>query len=453
MSLTISPARIVEESGSPLLAAPDTWPRRPLGDVASIVNGFAFKSKQFVADGGRPLIRIRDIFNDFTTVGYVGEYDDRYVVQPDELLVGMDGDFNCARWRGSEGLLNQRVCKIVPDTASLDLDFLTHLLPGYLRAIHDLTSSTTVTHLSSRDIAQIPIPLPPVTEQRELARVLEIVASKRRSSGAHVRTARRAIERFRQSVLSAACSGRLTADWREGHPTVADAESLVIAIDAARRRSHRRYTPAPPLDVESDLPDGWCWTTTGALVEVATGATPLRKRADYFNGTIPWITSGAVNAGVIEAASEFITDKAIRETNAKIFPAGTLLVAMYGEGQTRGRVAELGIDAATNQAVAALLFDKHSESLKPYLKVFFLENYERIRALSFGGVQPNLSLGVIREAVLPLPPLEEQVEIVRRVDHLLNSASTLGKSIQAAGDTVSRIGQSVLAKALRGELL
>ena len=122
--------------------------------MATILNGFAFESKRFVPDGGKPLIRIRDIFNDHTTVGYLGEYDYRYIVQAGELLVGMDGDFNCARWRGSNGLLNQRVCKIGPHPEEFDLDFLTPLLPGYLRAIHDVTSSTTVTHLSSRDVAK-----------------------------------------------------------------------------------------------------------------------------------------------------------------------------------------------------------------------------------------------------------------------------------------------------------
>src|SRR2546428_13259184 len=111
MSLTKSPAQIVEESESPLLAAPALWARRPLGEVATILNGHAFRSIQFAPAGhGKPLLRIRDIFHDRTAVDYVGAYDKRYLVQPGELVLGMDGEFNCARWRGSEALLNQRVC-------------------------------------------------------------------------------------------------------------------------------------------------------------------------------------------------------------------------------------------------------------------------------------------------------------------------------------------------------
>ena len=81
MSLTLSPARIVEESKSPLLASPESWPRQPLGEVANILNGFAFKSAQFSTEKGKPIIRIRDIFSDSTVVNYFGDYEDRYVVR------------------------------------------------------------------------------------------------------------------------------------------------------------------------------------------------------------------------------------------------------------------------------------------------------------------------------------------------------------------------------------
>jgi type I restriction enzyme S subunit len=189
------------------------------------------------------------------------------------------------------------------------------------------------------------------------------------------------------------------------------------------------------------------------LVDVATGATPLRARSDYYHGSIPWVTSGAVNSGLITEPTEYLTELAIKQTNAKVFPVGTLVVAMYGEGQTRGRVAELAIDAATNQALAALLFDEASEALRPYLRIFLLENYERIRRLSFGGVQPNLSLGVIRDMELPLPPSDEQIEIVRRVDQLMATAQAIKDRIDGASQGLERSAQAVLAKAFHGDLI
>ena len=92
------------------------------------------------------------------------------------------------------------------------------------------------------------------------------------------------------------------------------------------------------------------------MFDVQTGATPLRSRPEYYqNGKIPWVKTGEVKNGEIWSADEHITKRAIEETNAKVFPEGTLLVAMYGEGKTRGQVGRLRIRAATNQASAALV--------------------------------------------------------------------------------------------------
>src|SRR5581483_2740257 len=255
MSLPVSPAQIVEESRLPLLQVPPTWKRRPLGEVAQIVNGFAFKSAAFVANGGKPLIRIRDIFNDETEVGYVGDYEERYLVRPDDLLVGMDGDFRCARWRGSEALLNQRVCKVVPDAKLLNMEFLTHVLPAYLQAIHDATSSTTVTHLSSRDIALIPIPVPPLTDQEHLAELFRTAVAKEESSTKHIEAARRAIQVFGDAVLASATSGRLTAEWRDQHQP----EPMAVTSSSG---------PVPRL---VETPSEWTWCRLSDIAEIKGG--------------------------------------------------------------------------------------------------------------------------------------------------------------------------------------
>jgi len=185
---------------------------------------------------------------------------------------------------------------------------------------------------------------------------------------------------------------------------------------------------------------------------VATGATPLRtKRGYYEGGTIPWVTSGSVNAGTITRPAELIT-LALAETNVKLFPAGTLLVAMYGEGQTRGRVAELAIEAGTNQAVAAVLFAEDTMCLQPFVRLFFEDSYRRVRALSIGGVQPNLNLGMIKDTLLPLPALEEQVEIVRRADAMMSATDRLIAQIDRSVGALDRVTKASLAKAFRGEL-
>lgn len=355
-----------------------------------------------------------------------------------------------------EPAFSNHMTRLRPDRERLLPDYLARRLhfawmQGYFAArCNNHVSQASVGRAILNDME---IEVPPLEVQRAITDLVAKIERQRTSAIAHLDASRQAIECFRQAVLAAACSGRLTEDWRIDNEPAETASVQAARIDEARqRRLGSRYKSSSPPDDQGEPPNGWCWTTVGALLDVATGATPLRKRLDYYNGTVPWVMSGAVNAGVITSATEYITEAAIRETNAKVFPAGTLLVAMYGEGQTRGRVGELGIDAATNQAVAALLFDEETAYLKPYIKLFLLENYERVRTLSFGGVQPNSSLGAIRETPVPLPPRGEQFEIAKRVDELFTLASRLVQHIEAAARYAELSSQAILAKAFRGEL-
>src|SRR5690242_8496216 len=127
MSLTVQVNEIVENAHSPLLNKHRSWERVCLGDIGQVLNGYAFSSSDFSPQGGTPLIRIRDILTDRTESTYTGDYEDAYLIQPGELLIGMDGDFNCALWRGPVGLLNQRVCKVSVNPEHYDLLFLSTL--------------------------------------------------------------------------------------------------------------------------------------------------------------------------------------------------------------------------------------------------------------------------------------------------------------------------------------
>src|SRR6266487_450840 len=153
---------LLASSDNPLLSSHSSWERVPLGLIASVQNGGPFKSSLFSTDRGLPLIRIRDLQHTSTACLYDGPYDPAFLVQPGDLLVGMDGDFRVARWTGRPGLLNQRVCRIVVRSEYYDARLLELALQGYVDAIHKSTSSQTVTHLSSRTIEAIPLPLPPL---------------------------------------------------------------------------------------------------------------------------------------------------------------------------------------------------------------------------------------------------------------------------------------------------
>ena len=319
-------------------------------------------------------------------------------------------------------------------------------------------------HVSQASISRsvlesLPLTLPPMAEQLRIVARIEEADTRCRLVGSHLRASQSSIDSLNRAGLSAACSGRLTEDWREDHPRVT-VEPLIVELEQLRCRSiDRRQSGAEDRGLTSEgqleaLPPSWGLVRLGDICDVATGATPLRGNREFYEGgTIPWVTSGAVNAGIITLPTELITPFALEQTSVKLFPAGSLLIAMYGEGQTRGRVAELAIEAGTNQAVAAVLFTAITARLRPFVRMFFEDSYRRIRARSAGGVQPNLNLGLIRDMLLPLPPYEEQVEIIRRAAFALKAASHAAGWVHKATTDLDRIQKTTLARAFQGRLV
>ena len=191
---------------------------------------------------------------------------------------------------------------------------------------------------------------------------------------------------------------------------VAEIESYQKVINGARAVLDH-YHPHIPID-----PD-WPLVTLGEVCTIKSGGTPDRSNERFWNGDIPWVTTTLIDYGVIGAANECITAEGLKNSSTWIVPKGTVLMAMYGQGVTRGRVALLGIDAAINQACAAFIPKAHS--LDPrYLFRVLQSRYEHLRQISDarGGNQSNLSAQVLKEYSIPLPPLATQQTIVAEIE-------------------------------------
>ena len=145
-----------------------------------------------------------------------------------------------------------------------------------------------------------------------------------------------------------------------------------------------------------------------SIADVSSGNTPSRRKSEYWNGSIPWITTGELESGYVTASKECVTEKALKETALKLYHKGTVLIAMYGQGKTRGTAAVLGIDATVNQACAALTM--HSGC--PKFLFYQLQNsYHAIRKLSNTGNQENLNAEIIKNFKIPWPDELEQQKI------------------------------------------
>lgn len=189
------------------------------------------------------------------------------------------------------------------------------------------------------------------------------------------------------------------------------------------------------------------------LAVVGSGATPKKGRKDYYeNGNVPWVTSRMLNDPLVRHPSAYVTEKALKETALRIWPEGTLLVAMYGEGKTRGKCSELLFPSTTNQACAAIVLRDEHRRLQPFLKLFLTASYEESRRLASGGVQPNLSLGLVKSIEVPIPPEDEQSDILEEVDRRLSVVQALKEVAQANLGRATRLRQAILASAFSGNL-
>ncbi|ENU1204457.1 MULTISPECIES: restriction endonuclease subunit S [Enterobacter] len=159
------------------------------------------------------------------------------------------------------------------------------------------------------------------------------------------------------------------------------------------------------------FPEGWELRLLGELATIFSGGTPNRKNPEYWDGDIPWITTTLIDGSEIFEANEFITQNGLKGSSAKWCKAGTILMAMYGQGKTRGKVALLGIDATINQACAAIELSELCS--KEYVLHLLISKYEQIRELSNSGGQENLSSGIIKRLEVLIPPKKEQIIIAK----------------------------------------
>ena len=278
--------------------------------------------------------------------------------------------------------------------------------------------STNQVELSRAAISEIQIPLPPINEQRRIADKLDHVLARVDATNEHLSRVAPLIKRFRQSVLSAAMSGRLTADWR------------------ADKRS-----------------EPWNKAAIHEVAEVGTGSTPFKTNpAFYADKGTPWVTSSATQKDIVDSSEYYVTQDAIQAHRLKLYPPGTLLIAMYGEGKTRGQVTELAIHATINQACAAIRITSDKTHPK-FVKLALKARYNEMRDMAEGGNQPNLNLQKVKNFAIPLPSLEEQTEIVRRVEKLFAFADRLEERLSQAQAAVQKLTPALLAKAFRGELV
>lgn len=242
---------------------------------------------------------------------------------------------------------------------------------------------------------------------------------------------------LRQAILQLAVQGKLVPQDANDEP----ASVLLAKIKAEKccliqEKKVKKSEPLQPPNVEAlpyELPDGWKWIWLDDISDIGTGTTPSTANRDYYlNGDVPWVTSSITSQEHIVAAEQSITKLAVADCRLRLYPPGTLIIALYGQGKTRGQVSHLKISATINQACAAIVFFETGKEIRDYIHLVLKKKYEELREMAAGGAQPNLNVGKIKETLIPLPPLAEQRRIVAKVDQLMALCDELEAKLRQA---------------------
>ena len=204
-----------------------------------------------------------------------------------------------------------------------------------------------------------------------------------------------------------------------------------------------------PVDEQPyQIPENWCWTFLSNVADWGSGGTPSRKNPDYYGGYIPWIKTGELEDGYIFDSEEKITEDAVAHSSAKLFPIDSVLIAMYGA--TIGKTAILGIPATTNQACACARCRDFLNN--KYLFYYLRSQKDTFIAKGKGGAQPNISQDIIRNHMIPLPPLAEQKRIVEQIESLFSKLDEAKEKAQEVIDGYEARNAAVYNDAFSGRL-
>ena len=369
----------------------------------------------------------------YTNQVFWSTVDDRQFLRKNDVLLNTLGNGTLGR----SGFVEELPFPLITDGHLFVLRTLNRVCSKYLyfylqlkrREIEKAANgSTNQTFLSLTHTSKWMIPIPPLAEQKRIvAKIEELLPLIDRYEQAWSKLEafnKRFPDDMQKSVLQMAIEGKLV----EQRPEEGTGEELYNQIQAEKQsliksgkiKKEKTLSEISDDEIPFDIPESWKWVRIGSLFNVGTGMTPLKSEPKFYqNGTIPWVTSSLTANRYVTKSDNYISEYALDNTSLSVYKKHTLVIAMYGQGKTRGQITELLIDATINQACAALENIVYNQNFIDYIYFYFKYNYEVIRKKAEGTSQPNLNLNKIKETIVPLPPLAEQKRIVEKLNEIL----------------------------------
>lgn len=410
---------------------PEGWSRATLNDLCEFRRGLTWKKEQERACAGPgrvPVLRIPNVKQRLDTSDLLWLEG----VRDADLAKTKVGRGWCVIV-GSNGNPN-RVGNAVPidsDDGFVFASFLqgvapksdAALLPSFLwrtlvsvqtRITEDVQGTTGLKNLNLPALRAYEVLIPPIREQDRIAAILSSVD-----------------------------------DAIEATQAVIDQLGVVkkaMMADLLTRGLPKRHARFKRTEI-GDVPEEWSVVPVRQIATLAAGGTPSRDNPEYWHGDVSWVKTGEIAYGVISSTEERISRLGLANSSAKVFPAGTLLMAMYGQGATRGRVALLGIEAATNQACLAI---RPGDSMTPrFLFHVLAERYDDLRQLGHEGTQKNLNAQLVGDVRVPQPSIDEQRVIAAVLDTITNRIEAERTTVEAARATKACLMSVLLSGEVR----
>jgi len=373
-----------------------------LGELAQYVNGRAFKPHEW-GERGLPIVRIANLTNPRAPCDYFdGLLDEGHRIATGDIVVSWSATLDAFLWKRGEAALNQHIFKVLPNK-SIDRDYLFLVLKAAMRGLSERGHGATMQHVTRPEFENFGVQIHPDRDYQLH------VATRLKAELAEVDIARQAVQAQANDI--ALLRRRVLAE-------------VFAAVEDAPRKQLGEHAPT------------------------TSGSTPPRGVKAYWGpAEVPWVKTGEVAFAPITRTEEAVSRRALAECSLRLLPPGTVLVAMYGQGKTRGQSATLEMAATTNQACFAIL---PNETWEPsFLFHWLMASYQDLRELSEGrgGNQANLNGALLNALEVPAPNRTQQAAIARRAQAGLRDIEVLAAANQAQRDELERLPQRLLGLA------
>jgi type I restriction enzyme, S subunit len=453
---------------------PEGWASAQVSQLLQLVNGFPFKPTQW-GKNGLPIIRIQNLNNPEAPFNHCSEtIPEKFRVGRGDLLFAWSGtpgtSFGAHIWNGDDAWLNQHIFRVEFAKGLLDKQFVRHAINQNLDDyIHQAHGGAGLAHITKGKFDASFLRLPPLAEQQRIVAKVEALLTRVNAARQRLAKAPAILKRFRQSVLAAACSGCLTADYQECTDTSSVAELLAEikstheGCGSKRSRSRKGANSARnegddadglDLNLMPDLPEAWSYARADDIVEPGTIVTyGIVLPGPNVDQGVPYVRGLDIENGQVLVDQLWKTTHAIaaKHERSRLEPGDVLLcvirhlkVAIVPDRLRGGNLTQGTVRLRPSKAILGSYLTRYLES--PAAQGWMKSRY-------FGMDMPRINVEDARALPIPVPPLAKQHEIVRRVEALFKLSDAIEKRVAATTARADKLTQAILARAFRGELV